>query len=269
MGKMASGVELCHTPRNSPMRTKITLWINTLLLTAGALWVLVIPALSLIHDVSDPALATGGIPRCGFAWHRHLSKNVAPWAKSTMSSGLGAHVHQYDVEGTEWPAHSAMFYLLATEELQKAWEKDHSLSAVAPAVYAREAIDASAALLMDPVNATWVRRYWGDDDYLKTEDIFFRMMVVNGLTAHFALTGDRRYAEFLRGQADSLAAELDASPYGLLEDYPGETYPVDIVPTIAAIQRVDRLLGGDHSAMIARAGGLLAGGVSAPATGLP
>lgn len=186
-----------------------------------------------------------------------------------MSSALGAKVGQFDIKRTEWPAHSAMFYLLATEALQKAWDNDHSLSKVAPNVYARDSIDAAAALLMDPGNATWVRNFWGDDKYLQSQDVFFRMMVINGLTAHLALTGDKRYAEFLRAQADSLAAELDASPHGLLDDYPGQCYPVDIVPAIAGIQRIDRLLGTGHSEMIARAERLMEGPVIDAATGLP
>ena len=256
--------------RRSPlMRTKITLWINSALFAGAALWFFVIPAVSLIGDLRDPAIATGGIPRCVFAWHRHLSGQFGAWARGTMKDALGAQVGQFDIKGTEWPAHSAMLYLLATEALQEAWDKDHSLSKVAPNVYARDSIDAAATLLMDPVNATWVRRFWGDDKYLKSQDVFFRMMVINGVTAHLALTGDRRYADFLRQQADSLAAELDASPQGLLDDYPGQCYPVDIVPAIAGIQRIDRLLGTDHSAMIARAERLMEGPVIDPATGLP
>ncbi|HWB60544.1 MAG TPA: hypothetical protein VG733_13710, partial [Chthoniobacteraceae bacterium] len=249
--------------------TKLALWINTALLSFAALWILVIPALKLTRDVRDPALALGGVPKCVFAWHRHLTPQFAGWAHATMKRGLGAQVGQFDIEGTEWPAHSAMFYLLATEGLQKAWERNHALSLVAPNVYARDAIDSAAALLMDPVNATWVRHFWGDDKYLKSQDVFFRMMVINGLTAHLALTGDHKYADFLREQADSLANELDASQWGLLEDYPQQTYPVDIVPAIAGIQRIDRLLGTDHSKMIARAERLMEGRDNDPVVGLP
>ena len=129
------------------------------------------PAVSLIGDLRDPAVATGGIPRCVFARHRHLSGSFGEWARGTMKGALGAKVGQYDIKGTEWPAHSAMLYLLATEALQKAWENDHSLSKVAPAVYARDSIDAAAALLMDPVNATWVRNFRGDS-YLTSQDVF-------------------------------------------------------------------------------------------------
>ena len=251
------------------MKTKLALWMNSAVFAFAAVWFFVAPVVGIMRDLADPALASGGIPRCVFAWHRHLSGEFGAWARGTVSAGGGKELSLSNIKDTEWPAHSAMFYLLATEELQQAWEKDHSLAPVAPAVYARGAIDAAAALLMDPGNASWVRRWWGDDKYLKTQDVFFRMMVMNGLTAHLALTGDKRYADFLRGQADSLATELDASPWGLLDDYPGQCYPVDIVPAIAAIQRVDRLLGTDHSRMIAGASRLLTGNVIDPATGLP
>jgi hypothetical protein len=46
---------------------------------------------------------------------------------------------------------------------------------------------------------------------------------------------------------------LDESPYGLLDDYPGQCYPVDIVPAIAAVRRADAVLGTDHSVFVARA----------------
>jgi hypothetical protein len=52
---------------------------------------------------------------------------------------------------------------------------------------------------------------------------------------------------------ESLAKELDESPHGLLDDYPGQCYPVDIVPAIAAIRRADAVLGTDHSEFITRA----------------
>jgi len=67
----------------------------------------------------------------------------------------------------------SVFYLAATENLQAAWERDHGLSAVAPAVYARRTIDAAVDLILDPVHHTWVRTHWGPD-YLHRENVFFR-----------------------------------------------------------------------------------------------
>jgi len=50
-----------------------------------------------------------------------------------------------------------------------------------------------------------------------------------------------------------LSAELDASPHGLLDDYPGECYPGDVLTVIAMIHRADKVLGTDHSAFVSRA----------------
>jgi hypothetical protein len=50
-----------------------------------------------------------------------------------------------------------------------------------------------------------------------------------------------------------LSAELDASRHGLLDDYPGECYPGDVLTSIAMIHRADKILGTDHSAFVSRA----------------
>ena len=50
-----------------------------------------------------------------------------------------------------------------------------------------------------------------------------------------------------------MCADMDQSPYGLLDDYPGQCYPVDILPSIAAIRRADAVLGTDHAEFAARA----------------
>jgi hypothetical protein len=121
-----------------------------------------------------------------------------------------------------------------------------------PKEYARGAIEAAAALIVDPNHATWVRNYWGDD-YLSAENIFYRMLYISGLTSYQKLLGGERYQELLMSQVDALASELDATPYGLMDDYPGQCYPIDILPAIAVIQRADEVLGTDHSAIISRA----------------
>lgn len=79
------------------------------------------------------------------------------------------------------------------------------------------------------------------------------MLLISGLTSYQHLTGSNAYQEMLAQQVNSLADEMDASPYGLLEDYPGECYPIDILPAVAVIQRADGVLGTDHSAFVDRA----------------
>jgi len=51
---------------------------------------------------------------------------------------------------------------------------------------------------------------------------------------------------------ETLSTELDESPYGLLDDYPEQCYPTDIVAAIAAIKRADSVLGTDHSEFVKR-----------------
>ena len=72
----------------------------------------------------------------------------------------------------------------------------------------------------------------------------------------------------LRSQTDSLAQALDSSRFGLLDDYPGECYPTDVISASAAISRADSVLGTDHSAQIQRTQRALTGR-QAGALGLP
>jgi hypothetical protein len=129
------------------------------------------------------------------------------------------------------------------------------------------AVEAARALLLDPVHHTWVRTHWGDD-YLHEENVFFRSLVIAGLTAHAEITGDTRSLPMLRDQVETLAADLDRSPLGLLHDYPDECYPIDVVAAIGFIRRADAVLGTDHRAFADRALRAFSG-PQADALGLP
>src|SRR6185295_6209368 len=61
------------------------------------------------------------------------------------------------------------------------------------------------------------------------------------------------YLPLLKAQVESLSAELDSSPHGLLDDYPGECYPGDVLTAIAMIHKADKVLGTDHSRFVSRA----------------
>jgi hypothetical protein len=50
-----------------------------------------------------------------------------------------------------------------------------------------------------------------------------------------------------------LAQEMDSSKKGLLDDYPGECYPGDVMAALMCIKRADAVLGTDHSRIIGRA----------------
>ena len=79
------------------------------------------------------------------------------------------------------------------------------------------------------------------------------MLVISALTSHARLTGEKQYLPMLKDQVESLSAELDASPHGLLDDYPNQCYPGDVATAIAMIHHADTVLGTDHSAFVKRA----------------
>ncbi len=216
-----------------------------------ALWFLLLPGLWLARDLADPALrGPGGIPRVAWRVHKSLTPRYEAWARNRLASGVAAHLNLYDVPSTEWPMFGSVFYLAATEALQEEWERHPQ--GPAPRDYARGAVEACADLITDPVHHTWVRQHWGDG-YLHRENVFFRAMLIQGLTSYERLTGDRRHRALLADQAETLAADLAASPHGWLHDYPAECYPIDVFAAVWSIRRADSVLGTDRSAFVTQA----------------
>jgi hypothetical protein len=156
-----------------------------------------------------------------------------------------------DIPGTEWPPFGSVFYLWGVENLQDAWEAgDHSAGAE-PRVFAREAIIAASELVIDPNHASWVKQHWGAD-YLHRENIFYRMLIIAALTTREKLLGDHAHLDLLRDQVETLADEVDSSRTGLLDDYPGQCYPGDVMAALMCIKRADTVLGTDHSKVVER-----------------
>lgn len=207
--------------------------------------------LSILY-LNDPGLKTDRMPKIAFSLHRRLSPRYEKWARKRVKLGLAEELSTEQIAATEWPVFGSVFYLWTTEALQEAFDKDATLSSTAPKDYAHGAIEAAAALVADPNHASWVREHWGDT-YLEKENLFYRMLLISGLTSYQKLSGNAKYETLLRSQVESLASELDESPHGLLDDYPGQCYPVDILPAIAAIRRADAVLGTDHTAFAQRA----------------
>jgi hypothetical protein len=226
--------------------------VNAIIFVFLSAYVLLVPAGMLIRDLRDPGLGSDVVPRCAFRWHKALSPRYAKWARRRVEAGAATKLTTGDISGTEWPVFGSVFYLWATESLQEAFDENPASASTAPKDYARGAIEAAAALVADPNHASWVRDHWGDS-YLEKENLFYRMLLISGLTSYQKLLGAGRYEDLLRSQVESLAKELDASPYGLLDDYPRQCYPVDILPAIAAIRRADVVLGTDHSEFAVRA----------------
>jgi len=239
---------------------------NFAVAVAVACWFAFYPAVRVAQDLRDPALKGAEVPRAAFRLHRSISPKLERWAKARVASGRAAELSTENISGTEWPVFGALFYLWSTEALQAAWEKS-PVGAVPPKTYARGAVDALTELVLDPSHGGWVRKHWGDS-YLDRENIFYRAMQLYALMAQHALTGETRHLPLLRERTAVLAAEIDASPHGLLKDYPEECYPGDVLAGIACIRRAGLLLGTDYSGFLARATRGFTGH-SADARGLP
>lgn len=231
------------------MHSTLARWLVLALISAA---LFLSPGIALVRDLRDPALAAPGTPWRAVTLHRDLTPRIERWARDHVASGRAAAVSLHDVPTTEWPMFTSVFYLLGTEQLEAAWRRGELGDAPEPMSYARGAVDAARDLVVDPVHHTWVRTHWGPD-YLHREDVFFRALVISALTSHQALTGESEYEPMLRDQVETLAAALDASPLGLLNDYPHECYPIDVLVAVAWIRRADGVLGTDHAAFAARA----------------
>ena len=236
----------------APILIGICKYSNAVVLVFVSLFFFLLPGGIVVHELSDSNIRSAGIPQSAWNLHRTLSPQFERWATVRLNSKRATELSTSDISGTEWPLFGAVFYLWSTESLQDAWEKDHSSGVVAPSVYAKGAIEAATSLVIDPAQANWVKIHWGTN-YLKTENVFYRMLVISALNSHARLTGDKKYLTLLKDQVDSLSAELDASQHGLLDDYPGECYPGDVLTSIAMIHRADKVLGTDHLAFVNRA----------------
>ncbi len=221
-------------------RLEAVFWIG---LVAVTTYFFFLPGLSVVRDLRDPALGGPGIPARAFELHRALSPRLERWARERIESGRAAAAPLHDVPTTEWPMFTAVFFLMATERLE--------LEGHAPMQYSASAVAAARDLLLDPVHHTWVRTHWGDD-YLHRENFFFRSLLIAGLTSYEALTHDGSSLPMLRDQVETLSSALDRSELGLIDDYPGECYPIDVVAGIGFIRRADAVLGTDHSRFVAR-----------------
>ncbi len=240
---------------------------NLIAITLLALHFFIVPAFLVIYFICDPNLHGPGVPKMAWWAHRRLSPKYERWATERLSLPTG-NANTEDISGTEWPLFGSVFYLWSTESLQQGWENGDRWSATAPAVYAKGAIEAAAALVTAPTQAAWVEKHWGKE-YLHNENVFYRMLLISAMTSHERLLKSGRYLPALRDQVESLSGELDRSPSGLLNDYPDECYPTDVLAAVAAIHRADAVLGTDHSRFIERERRAFDGPCLDPSTGLP
>ncbi|MFT6239850.1 MAG: hypothetical protein ACJAQT_001933 [Akkermansiaceae bacterium] len=195
---------------------------------------------------TDPGLRTGGPTKMAFRMHHSLSNRLPDYIDERIASNIATTLEVSQIEATEWPLYGAFFYLRATEKLQRQWEPDHALAATSPKEAGRNTIEASARLLLDENHAHWVKTYWGPD-YLKSPNCFYRMLVLGGLSAHHELTGSEENFPFMRTLMADMITDLDTSPHGLIDDYPHQCFPADVIAAIAMIKASAASLGEDRS----------------------
>jgi hypothetical protein len=198
----------------------------------------------------DRGVGGNGIPAAAWALHRSLAPRMEKWATARVASGKATQLTTAEISGTEWPVFGSAFYLMALESLQAEWEKDRA-PGNEPRLMCRNSIEAVTQLVADPNHANWVKQHWGDQ-YLKHHNLFYRMLLISSFAAHERLLKTGKYVPFLRDQVETLSAELDSASSGLLNDYPGQCYHVDIAFAIRAIRNADSVLGTDHSAFVHR-----------------
>ena len=225
---------------------------NMVVIIAVALYFFIISFFNIVSLINDKNLKSESMPRFALNIHRSITPKFEKWAKKRVDVKKAEKLSINNISGTEWPIFGSAFYLWATESLQDAWEKDTTILAEAPKNYAKGAIEAAAALIADPAHASWVKKHWGND-YLHKENAFYRMLLIGGLTSYHKLLGGDKYLPIIRDQVETLSKELDESPYGLLNDYPEQCYPGDVLASIAMIKRADKILGTDHSDFVKRA----------------
>jgi len=249
-------------PQQSPSRPTIPRPVRlgfALILAAIAFWFFLAPACtSGRYAFTDPGLSDPSQPlQFAVRNHRQITDRYADYCEKRIASGVAETLDRWEIAATEWPLFGSGFYLWATLSLQEAYESDPDLFGGAddpenePRVYARRAINAATALIVDPGHAHWVREHWGESEYLRRENCFYRMLLIAALTSHRQLTGGNdEYLAILIEQIESLSAELVAAPTGLIDDYPRQCYPGDVVAAIREIHRANILLGRDDAAFL-------------------
>jgi len=198
----------------------------------------------LLLAMHDPALGGPEPAAPTWRWHRALTPVYEQWARHRLAGSAAAQLPLDDIAGTEWPLFGSVYYLRATENLDRAWQR--SPTGARPSEYARGAIDAAADLVADPSQAHWVMQHWGATSYLHRENVFYRMLLIDAIATQWRILHATPHAALLREQVDAFAEELSVSSNGLLADYPQQTFPADVAAAWHAILRADEVLGTDH-----------------------
>lgn len=242
----------CRSSRKGSRRNKVESpkrALKKLLVIAGAIISLTLalvffiyPATVLTLVIFDSALQKSGQARLTATWFTSTAHRYERWAEDFLAEQRAAATDPDHVAGTEWPMFGSVFLLLTAEELQRQGQIEAAHGDL------RQAVDLARAVVIAPETATWVKAKWGDG-YLEKENIFYRMLLLMGLTSYARITGDLQDRDLISRQRESMAEELRQAPYHVRDDYPGECYPVDVLWAVAALQRAAELEGTNHQAL--------------------
>jgi len=203
------------------------------------------PGFYSLRAVFSAELKEGKIPNFAINHFVKTSERFTKWANQYIASRHAANIDHEDIAATEWPMFGSVFYLLTAEEIHERLQKQAGADADKQRHVILEASKSAAQIIVDPATGTWVKKKWGDS-YRSEKNLFYRMLLIMGLTSYEKMSSDKQYRDILKTQVNTLGRELTVAKTHLLDDYPGECYPNDVLWAAAAILRADKLLKTDH-----------------------
>lgn len=198
------------------------------------------PAVTIVLVMTDSRLKQTGESHLTPQWFESAAPRFLSWANTYLDTNYAQSLYHDNIPATEWPIFGAVFFLVTAEELQNQGKIDATDGTM------REAVEKAAQIVASPVTATWVKTKWGNG-YLEKENVFYRTMVILGLSSYEGITSNTQYRGLMSRQRVTLAEELAKAKFHLRDDYPGECYPADMLWAVAAIQRAARLEKTHHS----------------------
>ena len=226
-----------------------------------SLMLFIYPAVIIFALVLDSHLRQTGESRLVPMWFNSAAGRYLSWANTYVETNYAKSLDHNDIPATEWPMFGSVFFLVTAEDLQRQGKIDATQGTV------REAVEKAAEIVASPVTATWVKTKWGVG-YLEKENVFYRMLLIMGLSSYEKITGNVRHHLLMSTQRITLAEELAKAKLHLRNNYPDECYPGDMLWAVAAIQRGARLENARHDDLAKNLMAAFDGPLKAP-EGLP
>ena len=199
------------------------------------------PAIIITLVIIDPELKSSGQSQLVPMWFKTTASKYHSWACNYLRTDYAVSQNSYDVAATEWPMFGSVFFLLTAQELQEQGKIDATNGNI------RLAVDKAVEIVSSEKTATWVKKKWKRSyletgkSYLEKENVFYRMLLIMGLSSYESITGDAKHHALTLQQSKTLAKELSIAKFHLRDDYPNQCYPCDLLWAVAAIKNVNRL----------------------------